>query len=149
MTTQIQQISESRKKLASAYRAVYAIGVLCIFLSIIFFVAGNRLPDYLILGIGFLFFGLLYLVLGFFVQRKSKIALGIAVGLMSLNVLTGIYNMIQTGKPFGLILPMIFLGQTIEGFKAIEVRTYATGTLRSPISSNLVLETSISEISPF
>jgi hypothetical protein len=103
MTSQIQQISESRKKLASAYRAVYAIGVLCIFLSIIFFVAGNRLPDYLILGIGFLFFGLLYLVLGFFVQRKSKIALGIAVVLMSLNVLTGIYNMIQTGKPFGLM----------------------------------------------
>ncbi|MCC5620065.1 hypothetical protein [Nostoc sp. CHAB 5715] len=121
MTTQIQQISESRKKLASAYRAVYAIGVLSIFLSIIFFVVGNRFPDYLILGIGFLFFALLYLVLGFFVQRKSKIALGIAVGLMSLNVLTGIYNMIQTGKPFGLILPMIFLGQTIEGFKAIEV----------------------------
>ncbi|MEH1935769.1 MAG: hypothetical protein V7L14_19135 [Nostoc sp.] len=121
MTTQIQQISEYRKKLASAYRAVYAIGVLSIFLSIIFFVVGNRLPDYLILGIGSFFFGLLYLVLGFFVQRKSKIALGIAVGLMSLNALTGIYNMIQTGKPFGLILPMIFLGQTIEGFKAIEV----------------------------
>ncbi|MEJ6480003.1 hypothetical protein N0Y54_01195 [Nostoc punctiforme UO1] len=121
MTTQIQQISESRKKLASAYRAVYTIGVLCIFLSIILFVAGNRLPDYVILGIGFLFFGLLYLVLGYFVQHKSKIALGIAIGLMSLNALTGIYNMIQTGNPFGLSIPMIFLGQTIEGFKAIEV----------------------------
>ncbi|MDZ7963752.1 MAG: hypothetical protein RM368_02070 [Nostoc sp. DedSLP03] len=121
MTTQIQQISESRKKLASAYRAVYAIGVLSIFLSIIFFVAGSRLPDYLILVFCSLFIGLLYLVLGFFVQRKSKIALGIAVGLMSLNVLTGIFNMIQTGKPFSLIVPMIFLGQTIGGFKAIEV----------------------------
>jgi drug/metabolite transporter (DMT)-like permease len=121
MTTQIQQISESRKKLASAYRAVYAIGVLYIFLSIILFVAGNRLPDYVILGIVFLFFGLLYLVLGYFVQRQSKIALGIAVGLMSLNALTGIYNMIQTGNPFGLSVPMIFLGQTVEGFKAIEV----------------------------
>jgi len=114
MTTQIQQISESRKKLASAYRAAYAIGVLYIFLSIILFVAGNRLPDYVILGIVFLFFGLLYLVLGYFVQRKSKIALSIAVGLMSLNALTGIYNMIQTGNPFGLSVPMIFLGQTIE-----------------------------------
>ncbi|MFN6530275.1 hypothetical protein [Nostoc sp. ChiSLP03a] len=121
MTTQIQQISESRKKLASAYRAVYAIGVLSIFLSIIFFVAGSRLPDHLILVFCSLFIGLLYLVLGFFVQRKSKIALGIAVGLMSLNVLTGIFNMIQTGKPFSLIVPMIFLGQTIGGFKAIEI----------------------------
>ena len=121
MTTEIQQLSESRKKLVSAYRAVYAIGVLSIFLSIIIFIAGNRLPDYLILGIGFLFFGLLYLVLGFFVQRKSTIALSIAVALMSLNALTAIYNLIQTGKPFGLAIPMIFLGQTIEGFKAIQL----------------------------
>jgi hypothetical protein len=121
MTTEIQQISEARKKLASAYRAVYAIGILSLFLSILFLIAGNRFPDYLVLVIGFFFFGILYLVLGFFVQRKSKIALSIAVGLMSLNALTGIYNMIQTGKPFGLIVPMIFLGQTIEAFKAIEV----------------------------
>ncbi|MEH1882946.1 MULTISPECIES: hypothetical protein [unclassified Nostoc] len=121
MTTQTQQISESRKKLASAYRAVYAVGVLCIFLSIILFFAGSRFRDYLTLGISCLFFGLLYLTLGFFVQRKSKIALGIAVGLMSLNALTAIYNMIQTGNPFSLSVPMIFLGQTIEGFKAIEV----------------------------
>ncbi|OCQ96961.1 hypothetical protein BCD64_15325 [Nostoc sp. MBR 210] len=121
MTSEIQQLSESKKKLASAYRAVYAVGVLCIFLSIILFVAGSRLPDYLILGIGFLFFGLLYIVLGFFVQRKSQIALGIAVGLMSLNVLTAIYNLIQTGQPFGLAIPMLFLGQTVDGFKAIQV----------------------------
>ncbi|MEH1793797.1 hypothetical protein [Nostoc sp.] len=121
MTSEIQQISESRKKLASAYRAVYAIGVLSIFFSIIILLAGNRLPDYLILGMVCLFFGLLHLVLGFFVQRKSTIALGIAVGLMSLNVLAGIYNLIQTGKPFGLAIPMIFLGQTIEGFKAIQL----------------------------
>ncbi|AVH65000.1 MULTISPECIES: hypothetical protein [unclassified Nostoc] len=121
MTSEIQQISESRKKLASAYRAVYAIGVLSIFFSIIIFMAGNRLPDYLILGMVCLFFGLLYLVLGFFVQRKSTIALGIAVTLMSLNALSAIYNLIQTGKPFGLAIPMIFLGQTIEGFKAIQL----------------------------
>jgi len=121
MTTEIQQLSESQKKLASAYRAVYAIGVLSIFLGILAFVAGNRVPDYLILGILFFVFGLLYLVLGFFVQRKSKIALGIAVGLMLLNLLTGIFNMIQTGKPVGLIVPIIFFSQTIEGFKAIQV----------------------------
>jgi protein-S-isoprenylcysteine O-methyltransferase Ste14 len=121
MTTQIQQISESRKKLASAYRAVYAIGVLCIFFSLIFFVAGNSSPDFMMLGIGSLFFGLLYLVLGFFVQRKSQIALGIAVGLMLLNVLTGILTMIQTGKPFGLLIPLVFFSQTLEGFKAIQL----------------------------
>lgn len=121
MTTEIQQMSEARKKLASAYRAVYAIGVLSIFFSIIILIAGNRLPDYLILAMVCLFFGLLHLVLGFFVQRKSTIALGIAVTLMSLNALSAIYNLIQTGKPFGLAIPMIFLGQTIEGFKAIQL----------------------------
>lgn len=121
MTTQIQQISESRKKLVSAYRAVYAVGVLCLFLGILLLITGNRVPDYLIVGIGLSGFGLLYLVLGFFVQRKSKIALGIAVVLMSLNALTAIYNTIQTGKPFGLAIPMLFLSQTIEGFKAIQV----------------------------
>jgi len=121
MTTQTQQISEYRNKLASAYRAIYAVGVLGIFLGILALIAGNRLPEGIIFGISFLAFGLLYLVLGFFVQRKSKLALGIAVGFMLLNFLTGIHNMIQTGKPVGLIIPIVFLSQTWEGFKAIQV----------------------------
>jgi putative transposase len=45
-------------------------------------------------------------------------------------------------------LPTIGWVSTYEGLPHTN-RTYATGTLRSPISSNLVLETSISEISPF
>ncbi|MCC5637966.1 hypothetical protein LC593_19420 [Nostoc sp. CHAB 5844] len=126
MTTEIQELSESRKKLASAYRAVYAIGVLCTFFGIVVFIAvilsdEHRNAEDLVLGIGFLFFGILYTFLGFFVQRKSKIALGIAVGLMSLNVLNGIYNLIQTGKPFGLLIPLVFFSQTLEGFKAIQL----------------------------
>lgn len=71
MTTQTQQISEYRKKLASAYRAVYAVGVLSIFMGILAFIAANRVPESMILRITFLAFGLLYLVLGFFVQRRS------------------------------------------------------------------------------
>lgn len=118
MTLQAQQISEYRKKLACAYRAVYAVGVLSIFLAILAFVAGGQ---GMIVGVTFLAFGLLYLVLGFFVQRKSKLALGIAVGFMLLNFITGLLNMIQTGKPMGLIFPIIFFSQTWEGFKAIEV----------------------------
>lgn len=121
MTSQIQQIVESRQKLVSAYRAVYAIGVLSLFLSLIAFVAGNQIPDYFILGIGFLIVAFLYISLGFFVQRKSKIALGIAMGFMLLNFLIGIYNLIQTGRPFSLIIPIAFFSQTIEGFKAIQI----------------------------
>lgn len=121
MTSKTQQFSDSRKKLSSAYRAVYAVGVLSIFLGILAFVAGNKLSEGTTIGISFFTFGLLYLVLGFFVQRKSKLALGIAVGFMLLNLLTGIYNMIQTGKPVGLIIPIVFFSQTWEGFKAIQV----------------------------
>ncbi|MBD2605793.1 hypothetical protein H6G81_15025 [Scytonema hofmannii FACHB-248] len=121
MTSKTQQISDYRKKLSSAYRAVYAVGVLNIFLGILAFVAGNKFSEATIIGILFFTFGLLYLLLGFFVQRKSKLALLIAVGFMLLNLLTGIYNMIQTGKPVGLIIPIVFFSQTWEGFKAIQV----------------------------
>ncbi|WP_375506213.1 hypothetical protein [uncultured Nostoc sp.] len=121
MTIQTQQISEYKKRLASAYRAIYAVGVLGVFLGLLALIAGNQVPEGMILGISFLAFGLLYLVLGFFVQRKSKLALGIAVGFMLLNFLTGIHNMIQTGKPVGLIIPIVFFSQTWEGFKAIQV----------------------------
>lgn len=38
------------------------------------------------LGIGLLVFGGVYLLLGFFVQRRSKVALGIAVGLVGINL---------------------------------------------------------------
>jgi uncharacterized membrane protein HdeD (DUF308 family) len=121
MNNQTQQISAYKKKLASAYRAVYAVGVLSLFLGIIALIATARLSEATFLGIIFLTNGLLYVVLGFFVQRKSKIALGIAVGLMLLNFLTGIHNTIQTGRPFGLLIPAVFFSQTWEGFKAIQV----------------------------
>ncbi len=92
-----------------------------IFLGILAFVASNQLPGGIIFGIVYLSFGLLYLALGFFVQRKSKLALGIAVGFMVISLLSGIYSTIQTGKPFGLIIPTAFLSQAWEGFEAIKV----------------------------
>jgi hypothetical protein len=123
MTTQAQQISKYKKKLASAYRAIYAVGVLSVFVGILVFITGNRgngISEYMMLGIASFTFGLLYLLLGFLVQRKSKIALSIAVGFMGLNLLAGIFNMIQTGKPASLIVPIVFLSQTYEGFQAIQ-----------------------------
>lgn len=120
MTSEIQELSDARKKLKAAYRAVYAIGFLNVFASIIIFLFGSRLPDYLLVAIISLIAGVLYLVLGFFVQRKSKIALGIAIGFMVLNVLGNIPIMIQTGNILMLTIPMIFFSQTIGGFNAIQ-----------------------------
>ncbi|MDB9513133.1 hypothetical protein PN499_18225 [Kamptonema animale CS-326] len=110
----------SQKKLAAAYRAVYAVGVLSIFLGLLATFFRDQVPDGIVLGIGFFVFGALYILLGFFVQRKSIIALGIAVAFMVLNAATGIYNLFQTGSLTGLIIPFIFFAQTWQGFQAIQ-----------------------------
>ena len=122
MTRETQNPSQfqPRKKLASAYRAVYAVGVLSVFLGILAVVAIDKAPGGIILAILFFAVGALYLILGFFVQRRSAIALGIAVAFMALNALSGIYNLLQAGSITGLIIPTVFFSQTWEGFQAIK-----------------------------
>ena len=115
--------SADLKKLAAAYRATYAVGFLCIFLGLLalFASVSSPAPGGIIMAFLFFITGGLYLLLGFFVHRKkSSIALGIAVGFMGLNALAGILNLAQGGSPVGLILPVAFLSQTWEGFKAIK-----------------------------
>lgn len=115
--------SEYLKKLAAAYRAIYAVGLLSIFLGLLALYAsfsGAAIPNGIIMAVAFFIFGAFYLLLGFFVQRKSIIALGIAVGVMGLNAITGLLSFAQSGSPVGLIIPAAFLSQTWEGFKAIK-----------------------------
>lgn len=112
--------SASHSQLASAYRAIYAIAVLSIFLGLLAILFSDKAPGGIALAILFFAFGALYLLLGFFVQRKSMIALGIAVAFMALNALAGLYNLLQTGSITGLIVPAVFLSQTWQGFKAIQ-----------------------------
>ncbi|MDF0552911.1 hypothetical protein [Kamptonema sp. UHCC 0994] len=110
----------SQKKLAAAYRAVYAVGVLSIFLGLVAIFFREKVPEGIVVAIFFFAFGALYILLGFFVQRKSIIALGIAVAFMVMNAATGIYNLFQTGDVRGLIIPVVFFTQTWQGFKAIQ-----------------------------
>ena len=113
--------SEYLKKLAAAYRAIYAVGFLSIFLGLLLYAHfSGAMSGAIIMAFAFFIFGAFYLLLGFFVQRKSTIALGIAVGLMGLNAITGLLNLAQSGSPVGLIIPVAFLSQTWEGFKAIK-----------------------------
>ena len=114
--------SEYLKKLAAAYRAIYAVGFLSICLGLLALYANfsGAIPGGTIVAFAFFIFGAFYLLLGFFVQRKSIIALGIAVGFMGLNAITGLLNLAQSGSPVGLIVPVAFLSQTWEGFKAIK-----------------------------
>ncbi|MEA5471016.1 hypothetical protein [Spirulina sp. 06S082] len=115
--------SEYLKKLAAAYRATYAVGVLSIFLGLLALFASfssAAIPGGIIIAFAAFIFGAFYLLLGFFVQRKSIIALGIAVGFMGINAIAGIFSLLQGGSPVGLIIPTTFLSQTWEGFKAIK-----------------------------
>lgn len=116
--------SEYLKKLAAAYRATYAVGILSIVLGLLALLASfssAAIPgDGIFLAFTFFIFGAFYLLLGFFIQRKSIIALGIAVGFMGLNAIAGLFNFAQSGSPVGLIIPVAFLSQTWEGFKAIK-----------------------------
>lgn len=118
--TQYISKSESRKKLTAAYRAIYGVGALSLLLGILANNVKTKTPDTEVLVILFLSLGVLYLFLGFLVQRKSIVALSIAVAGMVLNALAGIYNLLQTGAPTGLIVPAIFFSQTWQGFKAIQ-----------------------------
>ncbi|NER39437.1 MAG: hypothetical protein F6J93_36745 [Oscillatoria sp. SIO1A7] len=116
--------SEYLKKLAAAYRAIYAVGLLSIFLGLLALFAtfsSAAIPGGIIFAFTFFLFGAFYLLLGFLVQRKkSMIALGIAVGFMGLNAIAGLLNLAQSGSPVGLIIPVAFISQTWEGFKAIK-----------------------------
>lgn len=118
--TQYKSKSESRKKLTAAYRAIYGVGALSLLLGILANNVRTKAPDTEVLVILFLSLGVLYLFLGFLVQRKSIVALSIAVAGIVLNALAGIYNLLQTGAPTGLIVPAIFFSQTWQGFKAIQ-----------------------------
>lgn len=94
MTPKIQGTSRlTRKKLAAAYRAIYAVGALSIFFGLLVTIFSDRVPGGIPLAIIFFAFGALYILLGFFVQHQSAIALAIAIAVMTLNTLVGVYNL--------------------------------------------------------
>ena len=111
----------ARQKLAAAYRAIYAIAALSLFIGLLLAIIGPNIPEGAILTASFLIFGFLYLLLGWLVQkRKSMVALGIAVAIMGLNLLGTIYNTFQGKSPAGIFLSALFLSQTVGGFEAIK-----------------------------
>ncbi|MBE9119087.1 hypothetical protein IQ249_24835 [Lusitaniella coriacea LEGE 07157] len=115
-----QREQASQRKLAAAYRATYAVAALSLFLGILAVIFRSQAPGGIFLAIVCFAFGSLYALLGFFIQRKSAIALGISVALMLLNLISGLYNVVQTSSFTGLIIPIAFLSQTLPGFEAIQ-----------------------------
>ena len=90
-------------KIRIAYRALYAMGILCLFMSGVILTLAGR-PGIVFVAALSALFGMLYLFLGFRVKRRSTAALIVAFILTALNVLAGIVNAVQTGVPGFLML---------------------------------------------
>lgn len=74
-------------------------------------------------GLGSLIGGVLYLVLGFFVRRKSKIALGIAVAVFALNLVVSVIVSVIDANLIGIVgiaIGISLLTVMSRGFRAID-----------------------------
>lgn len=107
--------SDPTTKLKLSYGLLYFIGGLNLVMGII---ASLFQIDFLIdLGMGTysVVVGSIYLLLAFFVQRKSKIALGIALALYGLETILTLIS----GLTSGVIVRIFFIVFMWPGFKAI------------------------------
>jgi energy-coupling factor transporter transmembrane protein EcfT len=106
------------ERLRRIYRYTLTCGIFSLIFGVfgIFFTDGTRTA----IGIGAIFFGILYIVLGIFIQRKSFIALGIAAGFMLLLLLLMLVIAFKTGNPVGLALPLFYLYYAWDSFDVIE-----------------------------
>lgn len=94
-------------KIKVAYRALYAVGILCFFIGGIaaaFTSQGGAIAG--VIAVLMILFGALYIFLGVMIKRRSTVALIVAIVVMILNVITGVFNMIQTGSPASLFFPI-------------------------------------------
>ena len=115
--------SDPKTKLKNAYIMVYFIAGLNLILGVISFLFNVGFLQQIGIGFGSILFGLVFLVLGFFVQRKSNIALILAIGIFALDGIAGIFIAASQGyNPGvgGLITRAIFLIPMVQGLGAIK-----------------------------
>ena len=122
MTQQIQATTntDALKKIRMAARVLYAIGFLCFFIGGIAFAFANQAEGGAIIASLMVIFGGVYTFLGYMINKKSKAALVTASVLMVLCIISGILTALQTGSPFGLVLPIGVLTQLGPAFSALE-----------------------------
>lgn len=107
------------KKITSAYRALFAVGILCLFIGGIA-TAFLSQPGAGIVAVFLIVFGLVYMCLGAMVKRRSMTALIIATILTVLNILSAILTTIQSGSPASIFLPAALLSQLYPAFSAMK-----------------------------
>jgi hypothetical protein len=110
-------------KLKAAYGIIYLLAGANLLGGILAVLMENSFLSDLGLGWTTIITGLIYLVLGFFTQRKSKAALIIAISLYILDAVLMLYFSIVEAGSFptgGLIIRVLFVIAMISGVKAID-----------------------------
>jgi hypothetical protein len=115
--------SDPQTNLRNSYQAVYFIAGFNIILGAISFLYNVDLLQQVGVGFGSIIFGLVFLTLGFFVQRASSIALMFAIGIFALDSIVGFFLSAAQGYNTGggVIVRIFVLIYMFQGLKAIKV----------------------------
>ena len=118
--------SDPQARLRNAYLMVYFIAGLNLVLGFVSLLFDVELLRQLGVGIGSILFGLVFLALGFFVQRQSTLALILAIVIFALDGIVGIFLAASQGYNPGsggivarifLVIPMV---QGLGAIKALK-----------------------------
>ncbi len=132
--------SDPGQRLRVAYGIVFFIGGVTIGLGLITELLQVGFLQQVGFGFDSIIYGGFFLLLGFFVKRRSMLALGIAVGLFVLDGILSVVLFAQQGgtPPVGVIVArIILLIPMIRGFGAI--RALKRGAARKPIVKILLI----------
>lgn len=115
--------SDPNTKLKNAYLMVYFIGVLNLILGIISMLFKVQFLQGMGLGFGSILFGLVFLGLGYFVQRRSSFALLVAIVLFSIDAILGLVFSASEGynPGGGIVARIILMIPMIQGVGAIKL----------------------------
>ena len=115
--------SDSQSRYKNAYLIVYFIAGLNLLLGVLASLFNVALLQQLGIGFGSILLGFVYLVLGFFVQKKSSLALILAIVLFAADSLFGVVmTVLEGGSPgfAGLIMRVVLLIPMFQGVPAVK-----------------------------
>lgn len=115
--------SDPQTRYKNAYLLVYFIAGLNLLLGILASLFNIAILQDLGIGFGSIVLGLIYLILGFFVQRKSSLALILAIVLFIADSLFGLVSTVALGGSpgiAGLIIRVLILVPLFQGIPAIK-----------------------------
>jgi len=114
--------SDPQTRLKSAYQIVYFIAAFNIILGVVAFIYNSAALQRVGYGFSSVLVGLVYLTLGFFVQRKSNLALIVVIALFIVDGLLAFYYSALRGSHVGgemIMIRVLFLIPMFQGVGAI------------------------------